>query len=175
MPQGPACLPLQKPNTTRLMHPITSSTNPTRPSQPVPRIHDPPPINRITAQGLKHVLQKHLRGLQTDVRSGRYRHQALRRAWIPKPGKDEKRPVGIPTIRDRVAQQAVLRVIEPLYEGSFSESSFGFRRGGNQHQAVEHALKHIRQGHTWVVDVDLKSFLGPHPHHPKSSPYDVSI
>ena len=50
-------------------------------------------------------------------------------------------------------------MIEPLYEGSFSDSSFGFRPGRSQHQAVQHALKHIADGHPWVVDVDLKSFL----------------
>jgi RNA-directed DNA polymerase len=84
--------------------------------------------------------------------------------WIPKPGSAQKRPLGIPSVRDRVAQQAVLQVIAPLYEGSFSEHSFGFRPGRNQHQAVQHAMSHIAEGHTWVVDLDLKSFFDTIPH-----------
>jgi RNA-directed DNA polymerase len=164
MSQGQAWLPLGEPRTDRLLEPIASWSNVLRAWEAVRRNGGAPGIDGVTVEGFERDLESNLRGLQTDLLSGHYRHQALRRVWIPKPGRDEKRPLGVPTIRDRIAQQAVLRVIEPLYEDSFSESSFGFRRGRNQHQAIQHALKHIREGHTWVVDVDLKAFFDTIPH-----------
>jgi RNA-directed DNA polymerase len=164
MAQGQLWLPLNEPKTEGLLEPITSWSNLLRSWESVRRNHGSAGTDGVTMERFERDLEANLRELQSDLRSGRYRHRPLRRIWIPKPGRAEKRPLGIPTIRDRVAQQAVLRVIEPLYEGGFSESSFGFRPGRSQHQAVKHALSHIAAGHMWVVDIDLKSFFDTIPH-----------
>ncbi|MBU0719225.1 MAG: group II intron reverse transcriptase/maturase [Planctomycetes bacterium] len=164
MAKGQVWLPFEEPKTDRLLEPIASWGNLLRAWAAVRRNRGAPGIDGVTIDRFEENLESNLRELQADMVAGRYRHQPLRRVWIPKPGSDAKRPLGIPAIRDRVAQQALLYVIEPLYEGSFSESSYGFRPGRSQHQAVEQALKHIAAGHRWVVDVDLKSFFDTIPH-----------
>lgn len=164
MAKGQVWLPFEEPKTDRLLEPIASWGNLLRAWVAVKRNRGAPGIDGVTIDRFEENLEANLRELQADLAAGRYRHQPLRRVWIPKPGSDKKRPLGIPAIRDRVAQQAVLHVIEPLYEDSFSKSSYGFRPGRNQHQAVEQALKHIADGHCWVVDVDLKSFFDTIPH-----------
>ena len=79
-----------------------------------------------------------LRDLSEDLQSGRYRPQQIRRHYIPKPGSKEKRPLGIPTVRDRVVQTAVLNALEPIFEREFAEHSYGFRPGqGDKTHCVE--------------------------------------
>lgn len=164
MAKGQVWLPFDEPRTDRLLEPIASWSNLLRAWASVRRNRGAPGIDGVTIDCFEANLEQNLRELQADLLAGRYRHQPLRRVWIPKPGSDAQRPLGIPAIRDRVAQQAVLYAIEPLYEGSFSESSYGFRPGRNQHQAVDYAMKHIADGHRWIVDVDLKSFFDTIPH-----------
>jgi RNA-directed DNA polymerase len=164
MAKGQVWLPFDEPKTDRLLDRIASWSNLLRAWGAVKRNRGAPGIDGVTIDRFEVNLEQNLRELQADLLAVRYRHQPLRRVWIPKPGSDARRPLGIPAIRDRVAQQAVLYVIEPLYEGSFSESSYGFRPGRNQHQAVDCAMKHIAAGHRWVVDVDLKSFFDTIPH-----------
>lgn len=156
-------LPFDQPRTDRLLEQIASWGNLLTAWRAVQGNHGAAGIDGVTIERFERDLEANLRGLRADMLDGRYRHQPLRRVWIPKP-QGGQRPLGIPLIRDRVAQQAVLQVIEPLYEGTFSDSSFGFRPGRNQHQAVQHALEHIAAGHTWVVEVDLKSFFDTIPH-----------
>jgi len=156
-------LPLGLPKTDRLLESIASWGNLLSAWRAVRRNHGAAGIDGVTIERFERDLEANLQGLRSDMRAGRYRHQPLRRVWIPKP-QGGQRPLGIPTIRDRVAQQAVLQAIEPMYEGTFSDSSFGFRPGRNQHQAVQHGLKHIAAEHTWVVEVDLKSFFDTIPH-----------
>jgi len=156
-------LPFDEPQTDGLLEPIASWSNLLEAWRSVRRNHGSAGIDRMSIEGFERELESNLRELRSDLLAVRYRHQALRRVWIPKP-QGGKRALGIPTIRDRVAQQAVLRMIEPLYEDTFSESSFGFRRGRSQHQAIEHALKHIWSGCEWVIDVDLRSFFDTIPH-----------
>lgn len=164
MAQGQQWFPFEEPKTEDLLNRITSWGNMLRAWEAVRRNQGAPGIDGITIERFGQNLEINLRRLQEDMATIHYRHQPLKRVWIPKPGTNKQRPLGIPTIRDRVAQQAVLQMIEPLYEGSFSEHSFGFRPGRNQHQAVQHALEHIAAGHTWVVDCDLKSFFDTIPH-----------
>ncbi|MDP6494935.1 MAG: reverse transcriptase domain-containing protein [Dehalococcoidia bacterium] len=163
MAQGQVWLPLEEPGTDDLLGRICSWGNLLHAWYAVRRNHGEPGIDEVTIKRFERNVEVHLGDLQSDMSAGRYRHQPLRRVWIEKPGGGQ-RPLGIPTVRDRVAQQAVLYLIAPLYEQSFSEHSFGFRPGRSQHQAVQHAMNHIAEGHTWVVDLDLKSFFDTIPH-----------
>ena len=82
-----------------------------------------------------------------------------RRVWIPKPGTDEKRPRGIPSVRDRVVQTALRNVLEPIFECDFAETSYGFRPGRSCQQAVARVEELLEAGHIWCVDCDLKSYF----------------
>jgi len=101
-----------------------------------------------------------LDGLAVSLREGSYRPQPVRRVWIPKPGKPGKmRPLGVASVRDRVVQQAVKIVLEPIVEADFLPCSFGFRPKRSAHQALQAMREAVRGGRTWVVDADIDSFF----------------
>jgi len=97
--------------------------------------------------------------LHEQLRDDLYQPLAVRRTWIPKPGSNEKRPLGIPTVRDRVVQTALVHVIEPIFDNTFHERSYGFRRGRSCHHALERVEELLEAGHVYVVDADLKSYF----------------
>jgi RNA-directed DNA polymerase len=102
---------------------------------------------------------KELERLHEMLRTDTYRPQAVRRAWIDKAGSKEKRPLGVPTVRDRVVQTALLHVLEPIFDVTFSPHSYGFRRGRGCHHALERVEELLGAGGVYVVDADLKSYF----------------
>jgi RNA-directed DNA polymerase len=105
-----------------------------------------------------------LQRLHESLREGKYRPQPVRRAWIAKPGSTEKRPLGIPAVRDRIVQGALRHVLEPIFEADFAEHSYGFRPGRGAKDALRRVDTLLQAGHDWVVDADLKSYFDTIPH-----------
>mgnify|MGYP002135836312 CR=1 FL=1 len=102
--------------------------------------------------------------LSDALKAGTYRPQAIRRVHIPKPGTKETRPLGIPTVRDRVVQAAVVNVIEPIFERDFAEQSYGFRPGRGCKDALRRVDELLKAGYVHVVDADLKGYFDSIPH-----------
>jgi RNA-directed DNA polymerase len=116
-------------------------------------------VDRQTLKQFERRAEAELAALQQQLREGRYRPQPVRRAWIDKPGTQEKRPLGIPVVRDRIVQGALRHVLEPIFERDFAEHSYGFRPGRGAKQALRQVACQLDRGKTWVVDADLKSFF----------------
>ena len=109
-------------------------------------------------------LDEEVRRLSEQLRNGTYRPQAIRRHYIPKPGSQEKRPLGIPTVRDRVVQTALRMVLEPIFERDFAEHSYGFRPERGCKDALRRVDGLLKPGYTYIVDADLKSYFDTIPH-----------
>lgn len=120
-------------------------------------------IDKVSIRMFERHLDKNLMALMRDMKDGSFWPYPLRREFIPKePGKF--RPLGIPAVRDRVAQEVVRRLIEPYFEPYFSPFSYGFRPGRNCHQAIVETLKRHGQGYYVVLDADIKGFFDNIPH-----------
>lgn len=117
-----------------------------------------PGVDGMSVEQLRPYLMKHWRELKQALLEGKYRPQPVRRVEIPKPD-GGVRELGIPTVIDRFVQQMILQVLEPLYEPTFSSSSYGFRPGRGAKQALEAAREHVAAGYGWVVDMDLEKFF----------------
>ncbi len=102
--------------------------------------------------------------LREELRSKRYHRQPARRVWLPKPGSTEKRPLGIPAVRDRTVEGALKHVLEPIFERDFAEQSYGFRPGRGCREAVQRVEELLREERTWCVDLDFKSYFDTIPH-----------
>jgi RNA-directed DNA polymerase len=115
-------------------------------------------VQRFAAQA-----ERYLDELAADLQAGRYQPNDVRRTYIPKAGGGQ-RPLGIPTVKDRIVQGAVKRVLEPIFEWEFLDVSYGFRPGRGAKDALRAVDQLIKAGYTWVVDADLKSYFDTIPH-----------
>lgn len=123
-----------------------------------------PGVDNITIEDFGAGLQRNIDKLEQHLRDGTYGPQAIRRVHIPKPGTNETRPLGIPTVRDRVVQAALRHVLEPILERQFAEHSYGFRPDRGCKDALRRVDSLLRGGHRYTVDVDLKSYFDTIPH-----------
>jgi len=121
-------------------------------------------VDRESIAGFGRTAKKRIEELSRQLRERRYVPQPVRRVLIPKPGTTQQRPLGIPTIRDRIVQTALRKVLEPVFEREFARESFGFRPGRSCHQALERVERLLAEGYTHVVDADLKSYFDTIPH-----------
>ena len=103
--------------------------------------------------------ESNLKRLHEELRAGTYRPKPIRRVWIPKPGTHQKRPLGIPTVRDRIVQGALRAVLEPIFERRFSERSYGFRPGRGCKDALRQVDRLLGEGYAHVVDADIQSYF----------------
>lgn len=117
-----------------------------------------PGVDGLTVEALRPYLKAHWLEVKAALDAGRYRPQPVRRVEIPKPEGGIRR-LGIPTVVDRLIQQAMAQVLTPLFDPQFSEHSYGFRPGRNAHQAIEVAQTYLQEGYEWVVDIDLEKFF----------------
>lgn len=116
-------------------------------------------VDHQTVERFQARLPEELRRLEEELCTGKYQPHPVKRTWIPKPGSTDKRPLGIPCVRDRVVQTALLHVLEPIFDVTFAEHSYGFRHGRGCHQALERVEALLNAGYVHVVDADLKSYF----------------
>ena len=116
-------------------------------------------MDHVTIERYASDLDANLERLSEALRNGTYRPQAIRRHYIPKPGSQEMRPLGIPTVQDRVVQTALRMVLEPIFERDFAAQSYGFRPGIGCKDALRRVDELLKAGYVHVVDADLKSYF----------------
>jgi RNA-directed DNA polymerase len=116
-------------------------------------------IDGITTKAMREREAEEVTTIARLLQEDRYAPSPVRRVWIDKPGSRDKRPLGIPTVRDRIVQQALRATIEPIFEQSFSDKSYGFRPGRSAQAAVARVEEQLRMGKTWVVDADIKGYF----------------
>jgi RNA-directed DNA polymerase len=121
-------------------------------------------IDRQSVREVERHRETEIESLQRELREEKYSPQAVRRRWIEKLGSQEKRPLGIPAVRDRIVQGALRHVIEPIFERDFAPQSYGFRPGKGCKEALHRVEELLKSGCEWVVDVDLKSYFDTIPH-----------
>lgn len=148
----------ERPGTDGLMEKACERRNLVAALKRVRRNAGSPGIDGMTVAALSEHLRVHWPRLREDLLAGRYQPQPVRRVTIPKPGGGE-RELGIPTVLDRFIQQALLQVLQPLFDPTFSDASYGFRPGRRAHDAVRRAQAYVQEGRSVVVDIDLEKFF----------------
>lgn len=142
-----------------LIDKVFSSANLRSAFQEVARNDGAAGVDHVTIDMFQEQLDQEINGVSRALQSGEYEPQAVLRTWIPKPGSQEKRPLGIPTVRDRVVQNALRHVLEPIFERDFAEHSYGFRPGRGCLDALHRVEQLLAAGYTHVVDADLKGYF----------------
>jgi len=143
----------------RLMESILERGNMRRALQRVRSNKGAPGVDGMTVDQLPVYLQRHWPKIREDLLNGRYRPMPVRQTLIPKPDSAEFRMLGIPTVLDRLIQQAIAQVLTPIWDPTFSEASYGFRPERSAQQALLHAQRFLRDGYRHVVDLDLSKFF----------------
>ena len=144
--------------TTELLADVLASDNLARAWKRVKANKGAPGIDGVTVGDWPAHAREHWPALRAQIDQGRYQPQAVRRVQIPKPD-GGKRLLGIPTVTDRVVQQAIAQVLTPIFDPTFSDSSFGFRPGRNAHQAIRQVQASVKAGYRIAVDIDLAKFF----------------
>jgi RNA-directed DNA polymerase len=138
---------------------IVSADNMREAIKAVTRNKGAPGIDGITTKEIWEVMQKQWHKIRQDILEGEYIPKSVRRVEIPKPDGNGIRQLGIPTVMDRIIQQAIYQELTPVFDPEFSQYSYGFRPNRSAHQAVLKAQEYIQEGCEWVVDIDLEKFF----------------
>jgi RNA-directed DNA polymerase len=158
VPQTPAAWAQQRASTQHLMEEVASSANLNQAYKRVKANKGAAGVDGMTVSDLHAWIAVHRDGLIASLLDGSYQPKTVRGVEIPKPG-GGMRQLGIPTVVDRLVQQAILQVLEPILDPTFSSSSFGFRPGRSAHQALAQARGYVADGRSIVVDIDLEKFF----------------
>src|ERR1700726_539833 len=145
-------------STNRLMEEVCEQENLKAALRQVKANKGSPGVDGMTVGGIKDYLKQHWPAIREQLLNGTYEPRPVRRVEIPKPG-GGGRKLGIPTVLDRMVQQAVMQVLQGRWAAELSEHSHGFRPGRSAHQAVAKAQKYVAEGRRWVVDLDLEKFF----------------
>lgn len=147
------------PEDVQLMEKIVERENMAKALRRVEKNEGAAGVDEMTVAELRTYLKAEWPRIKEALLNGRYKPEPVREVEIPKAGGKGMRKLGIPTVLDRLIQQAVHQILSPIFEQGFSESSFGFRPGRNAHQAVAKARQYVASGKRWVVDLDLEKFF----------------
>ena len=148
-----------EPEAEQLLEAVVERKNMWRALKQVERNKGAAGVDDMTVAQLRAHLREHWLRIKEELLAGDYQPQPVLKVEIPKPGGKGMRMLGIPTVIDRLLQQAIHQVLSPLFEPNFSESSYGFRPQRSAQQAVLKARRYVREGRRWVVDIDLEKFF----------------
>ena len=142
----------------RLIEKITSDWNMELAISKVKSNKGAPGVDNMTVDEIDEYFKENGRRIITEIRQMKYQPMAVKRTYIPKPN-GEKRPLGIPTVKDRVVQQAIALQLNQLFDKDFSEFSYGFRPNRRAQQGIEQALHYLNEGYEWVIDMDIEKYF----------------
>lgn len=155
----PKCVQIEKEKAAmELMEKILSQSNLDEAIKRVKSNKGAPGVDDMMVDEIDEYLYKHMNEIKTSIWNKKYKPQPVRRVYIPK-ANGRKRPLGIPTVIDRVIQQAIAQVLSELYDDSFSDHSYGFRPNRSAHDAIEKSLVYINDGYDWVIDLDIEKYF----------------
>lgn len=157
--KGTAVREALEPETEQLMEAVVERENMRLALRQVERNSGAAGVDKMTVEQLRPYLREHWQRIKAELLADDYHPQPVLKVEIPKPGSKGMRTLGIPTVIDRLLQQAVHQVISPHFEPDFSESSYGFRPHRSAQQAVLKAREYVSEGRRWVVDLDLEKFF----------------
>ena len=117
-----------------------------------------PGIDKMTVNEIDKYIREHNEEIRSSIIALKYKPQPVRRVYIPK-ANGKKRPLGIPTVQDRVIQQSIAQQLNQIFEPTYSEHSYGFRVGRDCHGAIKEVLQYLNEGREWVIDLDIEKYF----------------